>query len=225
MIDALTFNILVLEDQGLVSAGMRELIKIAEPRAKIFEASNYEEAIALFEAHKFEFSFLDYDLRAERTGLDVLKYLREKDWETRAIMLSACTDIDIMTECLNAGAYGYIPKNLRNDGVFRNALDTIFQGGIFVPEPTSRNGLEPIKYVTPLPTIGPEIVGIKGRQMEVLVYLCQGLTNRAIANKMNISEGTIRKDYVPKLYRILKVTRRTELMLEVSKLRIKLPIL
>jgi len=221
--DSSVLNILVLEDQGLVRAGMRELIKIYEPRARIFEASNYVEAIALLEDHLFQFAFLDIDLKGERTGLDVLHYLREREMETRAIMLSGCIEKDVVLESINAGACGYIPKNISNDGVFRHALDTVFQGGIFLPEPVLWEGLNVDRSVAPLPEISLESLGVCGRSAEVLVYLCQGLANKAIARKMDIGEGTIRKDYVPKLFRIFKVAKRTELLFEVSRRRIKLP--
>jgi len=216
-------NILVLEDQGLVRAGMRELIKISEPSAQVFEASNFSEAVALLVDQQFQFAFLDVDLKGERSGLDVLKYLRNHESETRAIMLSAFADKDLVLACLNAGACGYIPKDMSNDGVFRNALDTVLHGGIYLPAPAmgeaSDRGTSPV----PLPSISPESFGVNGRCVEVLVYICQGMANKAIARKMNIEEGTIRKDYVPKLFRIFKVTRRTELLLEVSRQRIKLP--
>lgn len=223
MDDSSSLNILVLEDQGLVRAGMRELIKISEPGAQVFEASNYVDAVAFLADHRFQFAFLDIDLKAEHTGLDVLGYIREHELETRAIMLSGCVEKDVVLECLNAGACGFIPKDMSNDGVFRNALDTVFHGGIFLPEPVTGHGLDLSKMAPTTPAITPESIGVSGRCVEVLVYLCQGMANKAIARKMSIEEGTIRKDYVPKLFRIFKVARRTELLLEVSRRRIKLP--
>lgn len=223
MTDSSVLNILVLEDQGLVRAGMRELIKIYEPRARIYEASNYAEAVALLAERRFQFAFLDIDLKDERSGLDVLRYLREQEIETRAIMLSGCIDKEVVLECINAGACGYIPKDISNDGVFRHALDTVFQGGIFLPEPLLGRRTDSSGAATTHSDISPESIGVSGRSIEVLVYLCQGLANKAIARKMDVSEGTIRKDYVPKLFRIFKVTRRTELLFEVSRRRIKLP--
>jgi two-component system nitrate/nitrite response regulator NarL len=49
------------------------------------------------------------------------------------------------------------------------------------------------------------------------------LPNKTIAAKMQVEEGTIRKDYVPKLFRIFQVTRRTELLVEVSRRGIIVP--
>ena len=133
MSDAAELTILVLEDQGLVRAGMRELIRIAQPAAHIEEAASYDDAISLLGTKRFDLAFLDFTLKSEKTGLDVLKYLREQNLETRAIMLSARADRPLVLECIQAGACGYIPKDMDHEGIFQRALDTVFQGGIFVP--------------------------------------------------------------------------------------------
>ena len=59
-------TILLLEDQALVRAGLRELIQISEPRAQILEASSYDEAVARAEAETFDIAFLDIDLKGGR---------------------------------------------------------------------------------------------------------------------------------------------------------------
>lgn len=223
MSDGAQLTILVLEDQGLVRAGMRELIRIAQPTAHIEEAATYDEAIALLGTKRFDLAFLDFTLKSDKTGLDVLKYLREQNLETRAIMLSAHADRQLVLECINAGACGYIPKDMDHEGIFQRALDTVFQGGIFVPVTAmAREGVH-APPVTPLPSIPATALGVSGRCLEVLYYLCQGLPNKTIAAKMQVEEGTIRKDYVPKLFRIFQVTRRTELLVEVSRRGIIVP--
>ncbi len=214
-------TILILEDQGLVRAGMRELIHITEPEAKIVEVSCYEDAVKALSEYSFDFFFLDIDLNSTHDGRDVLAFIRSHEINVRTIMLSASSDKSLVLECLNLGASGFISKNSDSDEVFRNALNTVFEGGIFIP-------LDLFEYdrinhrETPTETIvSAETLGIAGRSLEVLYYLCQGLPNKTIACKMNVEEGTIRKHYVPKLFRIFRVARRTELLIEVSRLGIR----
>ncbi len=64
-------------------------------------------------------------------------------------------------------------------------------------------------------------LGLAPRHCEVLYYLCQGLPNKSIAHRMGISEGTVRKSYVSDLLRFFGVARRTELMMEVARRRLK----
>jgi two-component system nitrate/nitrite response regulator NarL len=216
-------RILLLEDQALVRAGMKALIQISEPLATIREAASYAEAAKLVKAAPFDIAFLDIDLKEERTGLDFLRYIRSLDLDTRAIMLSGQVEKDLVMTCIDAGASGYILKDMDSEGLFRTALDTVFQGNIFLPATViGRGGYSPAPTVAPA-SISPESIGVTGRALEVLYYLCQGLPNKAIANRMGIEEATVRKDYVPRLFKLFRVTRRTELLVEISRRGLSIP--
>ncbi|HYV07646.1 MAG TPA: response regulator transcription factor [Blastocatellia bacterium] len=215
--------ILLLEDQTLVRAGMRALIQISEPYAVIHEASSYEEAVAKVRDTRVDIAFLDVDLKQTQTGLDFLRYMRSQELDTRAIMLSGRAEKEIVMECIEAGASGYILKDMETDGVFRRALDTIFQGNIFLPASViGRGGFSPSHSSTPA-NVSAESLGVTGRSLEVLYYLCQGLPNKTIAKRMQIEEATVRKDYVTRLFRLFRVARRTELIVEVSRRGISVP--
>jgi two-component system nitrate/nitrite response regulator NarL len=219
-----TVSILLLEDQGLVRAGMRELIQIAEPRAQIKEAGSFEEAVALAQGSDFDLAFLDHDLRGDKTGVDFLKWLRASDRDTRAVMLSGRADKEIVLQCLAEGASGYILKDLDGDGLFRRALDTVFQGSVFLPDNVlGRGGFSPAPTAGAAQPPTPESLGITGRTLEALYWACQGLPNKSIARHMGIEAGTVQKDYMPKLFRIFKVVRRTELMVEVARRGMTIP--
>ncbi|HEY0011295.1 MAG TPA: response regulator transcription factor [Allosphingosinicella sp.] len=222
--DAKPLDILLLEDQALVRAGMRELIQITEPRARIAEASSYEQAVARVEAERFDIAFLDIDLKGGPSGLDFLRWLRSREVDTRAIMLSGRAEKELVMECLQEGASGYILKDMDEEGLFRRALDTVFQGSIFLPANViGRGGFTPAAAAAAPAPVSAESLGIGGRSLEVLYYVCQGLPNKSIARNMGIEEGTVRKDYLPRLFRLFKVARRTELLIEVSRRGIVIP--
>lgn len=215
-------KILLLEDQGLVRAGMRELIHLAAHDVDIVEVPNCENAMVQLQNGGFDLAFLDIDLKTDLDGRDVLHFIRKNEISVRAVMLSGYSNKELILECLSLGAIGFISKDLENNQVFRNVLDTFFQGGIFVPLCRSGDQIEISNSIVVSQGMSPETMGISGRTLEVLTYVCQGHPNKVIARKMNIEEGTIRKDYVPKLFRIFKVARRTELLIEVSRLGIRL---
>lgn len=216
-------SILILEDQGLVRAGMRELIQISEPHAQIHEASSYEEAVERIDSGPIHIAFLDIDLKGEHSGLDFLKYLRAREVDTRAIMLSGRADKELVMECLREGASGYILKDMDSDGLFRRALDTVFQGSVFLPASViGRGGFSPVRPTEPA-SVSADTLGLGGRPLEALYWVCQGLPNKSIARHMGIEEGTVRKDYLPQLFRLFKVVRRTELLVEVSRRGLVVP--
>ncbi len=212
-------NILLLEDHGVVRHAMRTELQMTEPLAQVHEASSYAEAMDLLPRHSFSVAFLDHDLGEEKTGFDVLKHIHENCIETKAIILSGRDDRATIMDCLAAGASGFIPKAAEGEGVFRRAIDTVFQGGIYLPSSALGKG----GYAPLAAPVAAEAAGVTGRQLEVLYYLCQGLQYKVIAWKMDISEHTVRKDYVTALLRKFNVPNRVELMLEISRRRIVIP--
>lgn len=216
-------RILLLEDQALVRAGMKALIQISEPLASIREVASYEEAVKAVGNANFDIAFLDVDLKEQRSGLDFLRYIRSLDVDTRAIMLSGRVEKDLVMTCIEAGASGYILKDMDSEGLFRRALDTVFQGNIFLPASViGRGGFSPAPSIAPS-SRSAESIGVTGRALEVLYYICQGLPNKGIASRMGIEEATVRKDYVPKLFKLFRVTRRTELLVEISRRGLSIP--
>lgn len=219
-------RVLLVEDQGLVRAGMRTLLHIVEPQVQVIEAGSFEEAQRLIAQRSFDIVFLDIELRAAKSGLDLLQQIRQDDLPCKVIMLSGSEDRALILQCIASGASGYIVKGSGDESVFARALSTVFQDGVFLPDavfgPGGSGGALPVR---PPPPPSPSWAerGISPRMLEVLYYVCQGLPNKSIARLMDIGEGTVRKTYVSDLLRLFKVTRRTELMIEVSRLGLRIP--
>ncbi|MDR5798224.1 response regulator transcription factor [Caballeronia sp. LZ008] len=214
---------LLLEDEGIQRAGTKALIQMAAPKAQIYEANSYREAMKRFSEFSFDIAFLDYNLRDEHSGLDVLREMRRLELDTRAIILSSYRERELIIACIDAGASGYITKEMDAAGLFERALDVVFQGGIFLPATALGRGAFSPSVTVPQTKKSTESLGLHGRKLEALYYLCQGLPNKIIARKMGVAEDTVRKDYNPALFRIFGVARRTELIIEVSRRNLIIP--
>ena len=89
----------------------------------------------------------------------------------------------------SAGTRAGLATNWRSDAPLVRALDTVFEGGVFLPATViGRGGFSPAQPVAPAP-VAPESLGITGRSLEALYYVCQGLPNKSIARPMGIEEG------------------------------------
>jgi two-component system, NarL family, nitrate/nitrite response regulator NarL len=211
-------SILLLDDQTLVRAGIRMLVQDSEPRAQIHEARSYDEALAqLAAATPIDVAFLDIDLRETHTGIDVLKHIRASKSQTRVIMLSASDEEAVILDCIHLGASGYIQKDMDTTGLFRNALDTIFQGAIFLPAGILGRESHSSATAKPASTTTLAEIGVRGRAVEVLYYICQGLPNALIAQEMGVTEHTVANEYNSKLFRLFRVTNRARLIVEVAR--------
>ena len=220
-------SVLLLEDQHLVRAGMAALIHLAEPRAVVHEASSYAEALVVLEEQQIDLAFLDIDLRGDRNGIDLLEFIRSDEADpplaTRVVMLSGRDDKATVLACIDKGACGYIPKGTDAEDVFRRAIDTVLAGGVFLPARVlGRGGFSPAPTAEP-PAVSAESLGLRGRPLEVLYYLCQGLPDKGIALKLGISENTVRKDHMQTVLRAFRVSRRTEVIVEVARRGIVVP--
>lgn len=209
-------NVLIVEDQQLVRAGMRLMLHIAEPRCVIFEAGSHQEALERLAEQAFDVVFLDIDLGAGTSGLDTLAHIREQGMTVKVIMLSGSDDPKTVLGCVAAGASGFITKGHGDETVFELALATVFSDGVFLPASVIGGGHGVKPHRPAEPRTAAEL-GLSPRLCEVLYYLCQGLPNKSIANRMGISEGTVRRDYVSELLKFFSVARRTELIVEVAR--------
>ena len=127
-------SVLLVEDEGLTRAAMKSLILASEPQLSIDEADGVDQAMSRIESKPYDLVFLDYRLRGDQTGLDLLKWMKERDHEVHCIMLSNQDDRDTVFECIKNGACGFISKASEEGGaVFQEALRTILSGRIYLP--------------------------------------------------------------------------------------------
>ena len=192
------------------------MLHIAEPRCLIVEAGSHDEAMQRMAEHDFEVVFLDIDLRSQMSGTHTLEVIRASGKPIKVVMLSGRDDPVTVMQCIAAGASGFITKGQGDETVFGRALSTVFGGGVYLP--ASIVGSNRLGHASAAAELG-----LTPRLCEVLYYVCQGLPNKSIANRLGISEGTVRRDYVSDLLRFFKVARRTELIVEVARRGITIP--
>lgn len=237
-------KVLLVDDQELVRSGMKSMLQLVAPAVAIEQAGSCAEAMALLQATRFDLIFLDLDLdvvaapgghgfakqhsghvsHASHSGLAVLDYLRERCLPVRVVMLSDSDDADTILRCIAAGACGFITKRVGDERMLAFALGAAFSDGLFLPASflaAIRERLAP----APAAVSGHSLVplGFSPRLTEALYYLCQGLSNQDIADRMGICEGTVRKSYVSELLRAFGVARRSALIIEVNRRGLQVP--
>ena len=127
-------HVLLVEDEGLTRTAMKSLILTSEPTLDIDEAGSYEEAVERLQSQTYDLIFLDYQIGRDHTGLDVLRWLQERELALHVVMLSARDDRETVLDCIKSGAGGFISKASEEGGaVFREALQTILNGRVYLP--------------------------------------------------------------------------------------------
>lgn len=211
--EAARMKILVVDDHVLVRDALRGVLKELKPEATVIEASNSRLTLErIEETPDLELILLDLNL-PDRDGFELLAELRERYPAVAVVVLSAYDDRDNVASALDQGALGFIPKSAQRDVMF-SALNLVFSGGIYVP-PQILGHQPPAKprEITPFAaqkhrTAAAEI-GLTDRQMQVLLLMMEGRSNKAICRLLDIAEPTV-KNHVTAILKALKVTNRTE---------------
>jgi two-component system, NarL family, nitrate/nitrite response regulator NarL len=218
-----TVRILLIDDHVIVRRGIRTLLEMSSPLAQIDEASSFDEAIALVERNVYTLTMLDLDLSREKSGLDILDRLRELDRGLPAIVLSGHDDRATVMQCLERGASGFIAKSSDEESVLRTAIDVVLAGRVYLPSSALGKGGSTVPSSVALARpVSLDGLNLSPKLKEALMCLYQGMSNKAIAKKMNISPFTAR-DYCSDLYREFGVTGRAQLVVELARQGIAVP--
>jgi DNA-binding NarL/FixJ family response regulator len=178
-------RVLLADDHPVLRKGIRTILEMEDDITVVAEAGDGEEALRLVQETAPDVLVLDVSM-PKKSGLDVIKALTAQQVDTHILVLSAYDDENFITEMIEAGAAGYLLK--------REALETIVEAvrGVSVGETGwfSKAIIEKIiQQAQKQPSTQPKLTE---REKEILQYLAQGWKNVQIANKLNISERTVR---------------------------------
>jgi len=213
--------ILVLDEQTVYRAGLRNLIGAEIPHAEVIEASNLSQAL-----NHIRNSTIDLVLagtgRPNLAALDSLKAARETYRTTRFAVVSASdTRADVLAT-LAAGFHGFISKR-QSDTEILTAVARILAGQIYVPASFAKirgNALLGGQFdgkTLPILSTEADVLKLTKRQREVLTLLARGFSNKEIARVLDIAEATT-KIHMAALLRVLGVRNRTEAAFKAANL-------
>jgi DNA-binding NarL/FixJ family response regulator len=171
-------TVLLVDDHALVRRGFRRLLEDESSITVVGEASNGEEAIRLVAQLKPRVVVMDVAMPGTG-GLAATRAILASNPEAAILMLSMHSEETLVRQALDAGARGYILKN---------ALDLDLAAAV-IRVAAGEIVLDPA--VAPPAALTGEKNRLTPRELEVLQLICNGLSNRAIAAKLDLSVNTI----------------------------------
>lgn len=222
-------KILVVDDHPLIREAMHHVLGGLNQAMVVLEAADCECALGLADEHAdLDLILLDLGLPG-KGGMDALVVLREQHPAVPVVVLSATNDRDTVVEALDRGAMGFIPKSSPNE-VMLGALRLVFSGGVYLPPEVfipDRSAAVPgvvamaagtAADMTPMAVAD---LGITERQLQVLSLMVQGKPNKLICRELGLAESTV-KIHVTALLKALNVSNRTQAVIAVGRMGIKL---
>ena len=198
-------TILIIDDHPLFRKGVIQLIQAAPEFRFVGEAASGKEGIQLAHSLQPDMILLDLNMK-DMFGVDVLKAIKDADLDARVIMLTVSDNAEDLMAALQAGADGYLLKDMEPEDLMRQ-LGEAARGKITISESLTQLLVTSLRE-KPRPTSLAE-AGLTEQEGRILEHLIDGKSNKLIAKDMGIAEGTV-KVHVKHLLKKLNLRSRVE---------------
>lgn len=197
-------TVLLVDDHALFRRGVAQLIQMNPAFRVVGEAGSGREGVEM--ALELEPDVMLVDLNMpEMSGVETISLLRERGVKARFVMLTVSDSERDVVAALRAGAHGYLLKDMEPEELCVN-LQKVLKGTAVLSEAVTGNLVQALSSSQSF--VAGETL-LSAREQEVLDYLVEGLCNKAIARKLDISVGTV-KVHVKHLLHKLDLHSRLE---------------
>ena len=205
-------RVYLLDDHEVVRTGLRELLERDGDIEIVGESGSAVDAEHRIPALRPNVAVLDARL-PDGSGIDVCREIRSVDPTIQALILTSYEDDEALFAAIMAGAAGYVLKQIKGTDLV-DAVRRVAAGQSLLDPAVTARVLERIRRGPEQPD---ELKGLTEQERRILALVAEGLTNRQIAQRMFLSEKTI-KNYVSSLLAKLGMERRTQAAVLAAKL-------
>ena len=210
-------RVLLIDDNYEHLAGIRELLNLEGTFDVVGIATNVTVGLNLIKKYQPDIVLLDMNM-PERDGLQGIIDIEKLGLETKVLALSGYDDADLIFRAMKIGARGYVLKTMASAQLIY-AIEEVLNGKIYLPNALTSRFFEYFQQTFRNENAKAEIEKeenllneLTQREEEVLELLTQGITYKGVANKLFISETTV-KTHVNNIFQKLQVNDRTQAVL------------
>lgn len=197
-------RVLIVDDDRLVSAALKTILEADEEIEVVGVGNNGIEALTLYDRLKPDVLLMDIRMDL-MTGIEAAEELLKKDKEAKILFLTTFLDDEYIVSALKIGAKGYILK--QNFEVIVSAVKTVFTGQRVYGD----------EIIDKIPGLirersKPDLqrFSLNEKELDIIVEVANGLSNKEIAEALFLSEGTVR-NYMSVILEKLQLRDRTQL--------------
>jgi two-component system, NarL family, response regulator DevR len=207
-----TIRVFLLDDHEVVRRGLRELLDADDDIEVVGEAGTAEQALARIPPTRPTVAVLDVRL-PDGDGVEVCREIRSRYPEIACLMLTSFSDDEALLHAVMAGAAGYLLKQIRGTDIV-DAVRRAARGESLLDPGVTKRVLDRVREP---PAEDERLAQLTGQERRILELIAEGLTNRQIAEHLNLAEKTV-KNYVSNLLRKLGMERRTQAAIFATRL-------
>jgi DNA-binding NarL/FixJ family response regulator len=193
-------RVLVAEDHTVVRTGLLQLLGGLDEFEVVGAAAGGNEAVALAERQRPDVVLMDLQM-PDLDGIEATRRIRATDPRVNVVVLTAFSDRERILDAIDAGAVGYLLKDAEPDELIRG-LEAAARG----ESPLAPKAAQALVAARTQEQSDPELTR---REREVLALLADGLPNKLIARRLDISEKTV-KAHLTNIFQRIGVSDRTQ---------------
>ncbi|KMJ58703.1 LuxR family transcriptional regulator [Bacillus sp. LL01] len=199
-------NVMLVDDHAILRDGLKSIISLESDMKVLGEATGGKEMVAFLEKDRPHVIVMDINM-PNQDGIELTKIVKKEYPEIKVLILTMYKHDEYFMSAIKEGADGYLLKDSPSDQVV-DAIRTVFKGeSIIHPAMTKKlidyhqKGIQQAEDST-----------LTEREKEVLVCLVEGLSNKEIAQRLFISDKTV-KIHVSKIFKKLDVKSRSQVVI------------
>jgi two-component system, NarL family, nitrate/nitrite response regulator NarL len=207
----MAIRIVLVDDHQIVLHGLRQLFERQEDIVVVDSCRDAASALAALDEHEPDVLVLDLRMPGQ-SGIDVLRAIAGKHERCRRVLLTAAIRDDEVMEAVKLGVMGLVLKESSPD-VLLECVRAVYQGKQWIERDTVTRALNSV-----IAREGADKAtdALTPREVEIVRMVAQGLRNKAIAERLSISEGTV-KVHLHNIYEKMRVDGRLELVLSAQQ--------
>lgn len=197
-------QVMIADDHSLIREGIKQLLEFDGSIEVIAEASNGNECLDKLKIFMPDVLLLDINM-PEKNGIEVLQELKEKKSKVRILILTVHNELEYLLKAVDIGVDGYILKDSESSEL-KKAIQSICRGENYIQAsliPALNNRLVNRDIDK------DKIDSLTNRELEVLIQVTNGMSNKEIATNLNISERTV-KNHISNIFKKIDVSDRTQ---------------
>lgn len=216
-------KIAIVDDHSMIREGLKQLLELENDLEVIGQAGDGIECMRMLETIRPDVIMLDLNM-PNKNGIETLAEIKKKDKNQKVLILTIHNEVEYLYKSVEIGAEGYVLKD-SDSFILKNAIMTVYNGRTYVEsslKPLLKDRMRrPFQNLYESNTKSEKAAKYKQltakkswlkltkREIQVLELLGEGLYNKEIAEKLNISEKTV-KNHVSSIFKKIEVTDRTQ---------------
>ncbi len=197
-------RVFLLDDHEVVRRGLKQLLEADGDVEVVGEAGTAEQALARIPPTNPHVAVLDVRL-PDGDGIEVCREVRSRHPGIHCLMLTSFTDDEALLQSMLAGASGYVAKQIRGADIV-DAVRRVADGQSLLDPAVAARARDRLRAE---PEEDERLARLSAQERTILALIADGLTNRQIAERLNLAEKTV-KNYVSNLLAKMGMERRTQ---------------